>query len=124
MQGYRFFCNKLWNAVKFALTYLTGEINASGDVSVLYQQVVRKLGGGEDVRTLLNVYLGDHSYIDGYTMSETDRVVYNVVSAMGWDRVKLPHLDRWVNHIKALQQSRAHCCKTDLSVRSLSLLLA
>uniref|UniRef100_A0A1B6LT09 valine--tRNA ligase n=1 Tax=Graphocephala atropunctata TaxID=36148 RepID=A0A1B6LT09_9HEMI len=32
VQGYRFFCNKLWNAVKFALTYLTGDIDASSDL--------------------------------------------------------------------------------------------
>ena len=24
VQGYRFFCNKLWNAVKFAMTHLKG----------------------------------------------------------------------------------------------------
>ncbi|XP_046683849.1 valine--tRNA ligase isoform X2 [Homalodisca vitripennis] len=32
VQGYRFFCNKLWNAVKFALTYLSGDIDASSDL--------------------------------------------------------------------------------------------
>lgn len=117
MQGYRFFCNKLWNAVKFALTYLTGEINASCDVSVLYQQVVRRLGGGGDVRTLLNVYLGDHSYVDGYTMSESDHAVYKVVSQVGWDSGKLLHLNRWGNHVKALHQRGAICRKTDSLVR-------
>lgn len=117
MQGYRFFCNKLWNAVKFALTYLTGEINATCDVSVLYEQVVRRLGGG-DVRTLLNVYLGDYSYVDGYTMSESDHAVYKVVSEIGWNSGKLPHLNRWGNHVKALQQSGANCRKTDSLVRS------
>lgn len=25
VQGYRFFCNKIWNATKFALTYLSGD---------------------------------------------------------------------------------------------------
>lgn len=119
MQGYRFFCNKLWNAVKFALTYLTGEINASCDVSVLYERVVRKLGGGVgDMRTSLNKYLGDHSYVDGYTMSESDHAVYKVVSQIGWDSGKLSHLDRWSNHVKTLQQSGANRCKTDFLVRS------
>ena len=31
VQGYRFFCNKLWNASKFALTYLEDGFNFEDD---------------------------------------------------------------------------------------------
>ena len=33
VQGYRFFCNKIWNATKFALVYLEFKYNANDRVN-------------------------------------------------------------------------------------------
>lgn len=35
VQGYRFFCNKLWNAAKFALLYFDGEKKYSSDAALV-----------------------------------------------------------------------------------------
>lgn len=35
VQGYRFFCNKIWNATKFALTYFAGEFEAPTDNKII-----------------------------------------------------------------------------------------
>lgn len=121
MQGYRFFCNKLWNAVKFSLTYLTGDIDVTSEVSSSYMQVVNRcsVGGGKgDVRTVLNGYLADHSYLDGYSLSETDHIVFQEVVSHGvLDSERLPHLSRWVNHIRACRQGGGGTCRGNFLVR-------
>lgn len=50
VQGYRFFCNKLWNATKFAMTYFTNEEKhavcpkqLSGDESVMDKWILSRL---------------------------------------------------------------------------------
>lgn len=121
VQGYRFFCNKLWNAVKFALTYLTGDVNPSKDVSPLCAQVLTKCGGGDGASTLtmLNWYLADHSYLEGYSVSQADfAVLEEVVSQSCWSCENLPHLSRWSSHVRACRQSQNGSCKDEFSVSS------
>lgn len=38
VQGYRFFCNKIWNATKFALMYLGSELNYDESQSVRFDR--------------------------------------------------------------------------------------
>jgi valyl-tRNA synthetase len=41
VQGYRFFCNKIWNATKFALTYLGSEFNCNVNDMVSFSILTR-----------------------------------------------------------------------------------
>lgn len=56
VQGYRFFCNKLWNATKFALMYFSGDekycsldISAANSVNNMDLWILSKLAGTVDI---------------------------------------------------------------------------
>jgi len=48
----------------------------------------------------LNVHLGDRSYIDGYTPSQSDVEVFNQIPAVP-EATKAPFVSRWWNHINS-----------------------
>lgn len=50
----------------------------------------------------LNEYLSSHSYIEGYTPSQSDVVIFNEVKEV--DGSKYPHLKRWFTHISSFDQ--------------------
>ncbi|XP_067649240.1 elongation factor 1-beta-like [Haliotis asinina] len=52
----------------------------------------------------LNQYLADRSYIEGYTPSQADNVVFSALS--GAPGASLPHALRWYNHIASYGNDR------------------
>ncbi|RWS26305.1 elongation factor 1-beta-like protein [Leptotrombidium deliense] len=47
----------------------------------------------------LNTYLSSRSYIEGYTASQSDVVLFEALDAKKVDADKYPHVKRWLNHI-------------------------
>lgn len=74
IQGYRFFCNKIWNATKFALLYFAGDEKFSTDIS---------LNGTESpmdlwmLSRLAAVAEGCNLGFAGYDFMQTTKATYN-----------------------------------------------
>lgn len=57
----------------------------------------------EENLSLLNRYLADHSYIEGFEASQADLAIIEAISCEQACCSKYPHIARWCKHIKALQ---------------------
>ncbi|XP_034193074.1 valyl-tRNA synthetase [Osmia lignaria lignaria] len=109
VQGYRFFCNKIWNAAKFCFMYLDSNINYCEDNQLVKNQYDNNVVGDKKwyhktlkercVQEALNNYLGDYAYLDGYNPSQIDVKVYQTFVKLDVDFIKYPHLQRWYKHI-------------------------
>nr|XP_033334868.1 valine--tRNA ligase isoform X1 [Megalopta genalis] len=117
VQGYRFFCNKIWNATKFALMYLNlnsmGNNDELAEPMLVVQSKANILDNNEwykctlkeaCVQDALNNYLCDYPYLDGYTPSQTDAKVYLTFVELNVNIVSYPHLHRWYKHIASFSE--------------------
>ena len=65
------------------------------------------------VQNSLNVYLGDYSYLDGYTPSRLDCKVHSAFKKLCIDFEHKPNLERWFNHLSSYSNEERFCFRLE-----------
>lgn len=67
------------------------------------------------IQGAINNYLADHPYLDGYTLTQLDPSVHQLLKDSDINFANYPHLKRWYDHIETFTDAeRAQLAKVEM----------